>query len=425
MKLIQSNRLNTIKTLSLAQPWLLLIAAVIAISIWGDIAQTNLWLVISAYSIHLILFSLQKAKQAPPLINKHSIYNQLKNAIPFFIDLGFYAYLLSMHGGASSGATFVLFIPVISAALQLARRTAWFITLSSIAIYSFLMWQGVAEHFHHLGNNFIEHLVGMWLTFIMSSLLMTWFITQQKVAIKNQAKTITKLKERQFKDEQILAVATTAANAAHSLGTPLSTANLLIEEIQQSPNQEAIRELAEQIEICSKAVHKITATARNAQPENQTWQSVIDFIKQTTEFWWISFNNVQYQLDISKLPKDKSLLVLTDFNLQMALSNILQNAASASLQNNSDQIEIKLELTEQYIQIQILDNGKGIAPDLLQQLGQKVIPKSNQGMGIGLVLANTSIENLGGRLTLTNRDFNTGLGTNSLIELPYRILDIE
>lgn len=413
MNLLNRFTVSPLFSFNIIQPWLILLAALVTVFSINQINSAVFWFVCALYTLYLVIWSYRSAVLKHP----HSLIN-------FLLDLSFYTYVLSLHGGASSSATFVLFIPIISAALQLNRSRSWFITFTSISLYSFLMWQGVDEHFHHLGNHFIEHLFGMWLTFMSSALLMTWFITQQKLAINRQAKMISQLTDKQLKAEQILAVATTAANAAHSIGTPLSSANLLIEELKQNQqtNQTdasnlVITELSEQMSRCSQAVHQMTHQARNTLPDNQKWTHAIEFIQQTVRYWWVSFNEVEYQLNTDQLA-DKSVMILADFNLQMSLSNILQNAAQASLNNQQSTIQISLKLTDNWLEIDIDDQGTGIDETLKDQLGQSAILNSQQGLGIGLMLANTTIENLGGQLCLLNKMNNQG--TRSQIKLPYR-----
>ena len=390
-------------------PWLLWCVCVVAILFAGKKESLLIWSVCFSYALFLLFF-LKASKYFT-----ESKFKFILTVIPFCIDLIFYGWLLYMHGGASNGGVSILYVPVVMSAVQLKRRAAWTIAIIAISIYTLLMMQGHGAHFNHLSQAFAQHLSGMWLTFVISTVLMTWFITQQRQAIIEQGKVIHHFKERQLRDEQILAVATTAANAAHTLATPLSTAGLLVGELAETAenvDQTVITDLSEQISVCQHAVHQIAQQARNLKPEPGVRTSAVEFIQSTLKYWWVSRNDIQYQLTIADSVHEQTLA--TDFNLQMSLTNILENAAYASQQNGNNTIEVTVKHQQGNLFIIIDDFGSGIDENLLSSLGHKVIGNKANGMGIGLVLANATIERLNGRLKLFNRDN----GTRSQIELP-------
>lgn len=343
-----------------------------------------------------------------------TVIHHAQSMFPFVLDLCFYGVLLQMHGGASNAGVFVLYLPVIVAAMEMKRRIAWLVAMLAIAIYTGLMLQGHAAHFEHLSKSFTNHLSGMWLTFVISTLLMTWFVTQQRQAIISQQKQIRKLRERQLRDEQILSVATMGANTTHRLATPLSTARLLVDELneQKQYEQALVDELSAQIHVCHQTVHTIAQQVRSHQSANMQRQPIDDFIEQTLQYWWVSRNDIRYQLNVA--PECAKYVLTTDFNLQMSLTNLLENAAFASLANQQDEITIEVKINEQQVVINIDDQGQGIDPQLLSQLGQSKVASKSQGMGMGLALANATIERFAGRLQL----FNLPSGSRSQVTLP-------
>ena len=65
--------------------------------------------------------------------------------------------------------------------------------------------------------------------------------------------------------------------------------------------------------------------------------------------------------------------------------------------------------------IEVHDGGPGFPPEVLEHGGTSSFPSHQQGSGIGLILTRSAIEQLGGRLTLSNP--NEG-GALARIELP-------
>ena len=395
-------------------PWLLWLTCLVAIFFFGESDQPTVWLVCFIYAV--TLFGLHRTLNHKQLVNSHSLsFRQgILSATPFLLDLCFYGMILMFHGGASNAGVSVLYLPVIVAAMAVKRRIAWLVTVVAIVIYTGLMMQGHAAHFNHLSESFANHLSGMWLTFVISVLLITWFVTQQRQAIIAQQRQITQLRERQLRDEQILAVATLGANTTHRLATPLSTANLLVEELQQTKqfDQVLVDDLSSQIHVCHQTVHQIANQVRTHQAAQTKQLPVNSFIEQTLQYWWVSRNDIEYKLVIDSQCMQLSLL--TDFNLQMSLSNLLENAAYASLNNHCSTISITVSQSGDNLVVNIDDKGQGIAPELLSKLGQKPISNKPNGMGMGLALANATIERFGGSLQL----FNLEQGSRSQVLLP-------
>lgn len=401
------------KTTLFVLPWLLWLCCLAAIFFVGRKTEFIIWFVALGYGLWLLLL---------PKVSDYSAclgYKKVFSTLPFAIDLAFYGWLLYMHGGASNGGVSILYVPIITAAIQLNRIAAWCVSLGAIAVYTLLMGQGHAAHFDHLSTAFADHLFGMWVTFVISTWLITWFITGQRRLIIDKEQQIHQLKERQLRDEQIIAVATTAANTAHNLATPLSTASLLIEELVEQAEtvkyaqmSDKLAELNEQIVRCQQAVHQVAQQARNQTNQKINLVSVVGFLQESVEHWWVSRNEISYQLTID--PALANAKMNSDFNLQMSLASIFENASFASAENNDDRIEIYAEKQGDRLVIKVDDFGLGIAPLLAEKLGQAPVTTKDQGMGFGLVLANATIERMGGQLEL----FAKAIGTRSQLELP-------
>jgi two-component system, sensor histidine kinase RegB len=103
-----------------------------------------------------------------------------------------------------------------------------------------------------------------------------------------------------------------------------------------------------------------------------------------------------------------------DPRLQQAVQNLLNNAAAAR-RDGDPAIEIHLDWTVDRITLGVRDHGPGFPPAVLAIAGRQPLPAHANGQGVGLLLTRAAIEQLGGRLELTNPP---GGGARAEIILP-------
>lgn len=103
-----------------------------------------------------------------------------------------------------------------------------------------------------------------------------------------------------------------------------------------------------------------------------------------------------------------------DISLESAITNILDNAAQASLTNGANQLYLEIYVREDQVFIEILDKGQGIDEQLINVLGKEPVNSSEHGLGLGQFLANSTIGRCGGSVWReTSKE-----GTQTLITLP-------
>ncbi len=77
---------------------------------------------------------------------------------------------------------------------------------------------------------------GMWLSFALAAAVITFFAARMAEELRRQEELRAIRREEGLRDQQLLAVATQAAGAAHELGTPLATMSVLLKEMQSGPS---------------------------------------------------------------------------------------------------------------------------------------------------------------------------------------------
>ena len=100
-------------------------------------------------------------------------------------------------------------------------------------------------------------------------------------------------------------------------------------------------------------------------------------------------------------------------DLGHALINLLSNAGDASLAAGSAEVELQVSVADRHAEFAVRDHGAGIAPGA----GAAFKTSKAHGLGLGLALAHSTAERLGGELTAHAAD-GGGLLQRLRIPLP-------
>ena len=113
----------------------------------------------------------------------------------------------------------------------------------------------------------------------------------------------------------------------------------------------------------------------------------------------------------------KNPTILAEQTIAQSITNLLNNAADATLENGNKHIEIHLSSEDGQLVVRIDDQGKGIT---LEQAGG--VSTKASGFGLGLMLSNASLGRFGGKVLLQNRPEG---GACTKVTLPLHDLIID
>jgi len=333
-------------------------------------------------------------------LNRRSPYPLRWAACALLLDVGIMTFQLAQSGGASNGLSAILLLPVAVSAMLLPPLSSQLFAALSICCYSLLtQWQlSVDPHAEHMAMMMQQHLVQMWWGFTFSALIVSWFISSQTQQIRRQNNELSRLQHRQSQHEQVLVVATYAANAAHDLATPLQNLTLLADELQQHNLPADLKQdMLQQLGKCQHLVQQLRHNAQQLREHNQ--QDVVVLLQHSLQLWLVSRPEISVQQ--TEQNDGSPCLVNEALSITAALFNVLDNAASASASLGSNQLQFQLTNQQGRVQLSIRDFGPGLTEQQLQQLGKTPQP-SDQGLGLGQFLATVSLERLGARVSRHN-----------------------
>jgi len=337
------------------------------------------------------------------------------SAIELLLALSFdviqLAGLLYLTGGLTNPFSILLLAPiVVSAALLDFKSTALLVILvgvcASLLSRLHLPLPLLADRFSLPPLYLVGLLAALMVSALFISFYVWWLADKSRRTSASLAATQLVLE----REQQIANLGALAAAAAHKLGSPLNTITLISHELQsrldQQPSSEALTadislliEEAERCRVILSELDRDVNTDRFADdvtmPISQVLQSMLD--AKFTELKGL-LDLTTGALDDSTEPLSKPLPDLK-YTLEILLDNAHDYAASA--------IRLDIGWTATDIDINLSDDGPGFGSNILARLGQPW-NSSRDGRGghrgLGLFLALTLVNSLGGQIDIYNEE---------------------
>ena len=319
--------------------------------------------------------------------------------------------LLYLTGGLSNPFSILLLAPiVVSAALLDFNSTAFLVILvgvcASLLSRLHLPLPLLADRFDLPSLYLIGLLVALMVSALFISFYVWWLADRSRRTSASLAATQLVLE----REQQIANLGALAAAAAHKLGSPLNTITLISHELQnrldQHPRSEDLQadislliNEAERCRVILSELDRDVNTDRFADdvtmPISQVLHTMLD--AKFTELTGL-LDLTTGSLDDSAEPLSKPLPDLK-YTLEILLDNAHDYAATA--------IRLDIGWTATDIDINLSDDGPGFGPNILARLGQPW-NSSRDGRGghrgLGLFLAVTLVNSLGGEIDIYNEE---------------------
>jgi two-component system, sensor histidine kinase RegB len=333
---------------------------------------------------------------------------QFELVIHLAVDAGVLTILFALSGGPANPFISFYLVPIAIAAVMLTRVWAWLVTLLCMGLYTWLMVDYTQHLQHHAAaHDFHLHVFGMWLNFLLSAILVAVFVTAIAAAVRSRDRSLAAARETQLRNEQILAMGTLAAGAAHELSTPLSTMAITVSEMkhqhQDNPGLAAdLGVLSEQITICRQQLDVLLSRAGRARADPAGTLSLRSYLNEIIER--ARLIRPETRFDVGYRPDYVDAAVHADATFSQAVLAALNNAADASATQDAPRVGITIGLLSNRLLIEIRDYGRGLDPAQRAQVGRVVFSTKPEGYGLGLLLSHATLDRLGGEIEIVPTD---------------------
>ena len=346
------------------------------------------------------------------------------NASIFLIyDLFQLAALLYLTGGISNPFSILIIIPAIVSSTFLSMGTTIILgILTVILLFSLSFFHYPLPGIHEYSETFPKlYLTGYILAIIVGLVFLCYFGIRFSGESKRRTDAINKVQQVLAKEYELESLGGQAAAAAHSLGTPLATINVVASELKKelASNKELSKDidlLISQTKRCGEILKQISKKQikddeffKKTKLEDLLEEIIESFKETSSKQIYLDSSNDKNKILISRSPE-----------IIYGLRNFIGNAVKFS----KTQVKIELISDKTIIEIIIQDDGPGFPDDIIEMLGEPYIKSKsslvdqNAGTGLGTFLGKTLLERSGAKLSFSNIN-NKGASVKILIECRY------
>ncbi|WP_342620185.1 ATP-binding protein [Rhodoferax sp. GW822-FHT02A01] len=326
--------------------------------------------------------------------------------IALLVDVAVLTVQLYLSGGTTNPFASLYLLQVILGAMLLKARWTWMLVAITTLCFAALavLSQPLRLPLDHdlgLSSHYVQ---GMMLCFVLNATLLVVSITRINRNVRERDKYLAQLRQSAAEHDHIVRLGLLASGAAHELGTPLATLDVILGDWQYMPelqgNAELRNEMVEmqaQVRRCKRIVSDILQSAGEPRGESSAKTTVADFLNHIVTDWRNSRAVAAFDYT---LRGDVELAIVGDSTIQQMICNVLDNALEAS----PLWFAMEAECVDGQLTITVTDHGPGFPPQMLAQLGRPYqSSKGRPGSGLGLYLSVNVARTLGGSLTAQNR----------------------
>jgi two-component system, sensor histidine kinase RegB len=337
------------------------------------------------------------------------------------LDLMLFSALLYFSGGPANPFSFLYLIHIALAAIVLPPRTSYLLVAGALGCSLLLFWLHVPlphDHAQHQ-HEYSWHMRGMWVAFGLAAVFIVYFIQRVLRELRQIEHELLASRERATRGEAVAALATLSAGAAHELASPLSTIAVasgellrhLPEGTASSTAREDVLLIKSQIDRCRAILDQLALEAGQAHGSAfgaLTWEQILEK----------SLDGLpRGRLEVSP-PAGPALAVSGSLGaVSQALRNLVKNALDAT--EPSGVVALVVSHDASRLTFSVKDDGPGMTDAVLARATEPFFTTkpTGQGMGLGLFLAQSVAQQMGGTLELASAP---GQGTRARLSLPVR-----
>ncbi|KPK80594.1 MAG: hypothetical protein AMS27_16705 [Bacteroides sp. SM23_62_1] len=212
-----------------------------------------------------------------------------------------------------------------------------------------------------------------------------------------------------------------AKQIAHEIKNPLTPMKLSVQHLQRAwQNHSEDREknlekitatLIEQIDELSSIANEFSNFAKMPRANNIK----LDIKERINDIISLFINTEGFEFKTVFKSRGKTFILADKEQISRVFINLIKNAVQSIPEDRKGLITVELESSNDFAIVKIRDNGKGIPEDLGDKLFEPNFTTKSSGMGMGLAIVKSIIENAKGEISY---ETIPGKGTTFIVRWP-------
>lgn len=340
------------------------------------------------------------------------------------VDVACLTVQLYLSGGVANPFVTLYLLQVVLAAVLLPAWASRTLVAITVVLFAWLAW--AAPPFPmppgYASRLSIPYVAGSWFNFTLAAALLVVFVTRIVRNLSERDARLAALRQRAAEEEHIVRMGLLASGAAHELGTPLASIDVMLGDWRREPaiaRKPALLadldDMRAELMRCKAILGSILAASGEPRGEGTGVTTLAAFLEQIVSGWNAPAGvAATWQGRLGCDPR-----IVGDRALAQTITNLLDNAAEAGARS----IAVDAACPDGTLVLSVRDDGPGFAPAILADIGKPYrSTKDRRGAGLGLFLATNVLRTLGGTVAAANRP--TG-GAEVRLAVPLAALAIE
>lgn len=323
--------------------------------------------------------------------------------------------LLYLTGGLENPFAFLIVAPVtVSAATQPPRTTLALGVLAVVCVSVLTVFRQPLPWYSGQSLELpLTYIAGVWTALVSTAIFLSLYAWRIAKETRQMADALTATEMALLHEQKLSALDGLAAAAAHELGTPLGTIQVVTKELlNEVPEDGHLREdvelLRSQAERCREILARLTRrsgqddTMFSRVPLTHLLESVVENNQARDVALTVTATGSGSKGE-PVAPRNPGVLY--------GLGNLVENAVEFA----SEAVSIEARWDDETASVSIVDDGPGIAAQVLERLGEPYVTSrpaigedesvadNPSGLGLGVFIAKTLLERSGARLDFSNR----------------------
>ena len=332
------------------------------------------------------------------IIYKKTQLSERSALIFLLIDIFQLTGLIYLTGGIVNPFIIFLLIPSVFASSNLSFKTNFLIVgittfvIIFLTFYSKTLPYPLNQHFHVDPYYYYSIPVAL----IIALVFLNYFAIIFGSESRKRKEALNKMEEVMAKEHEMLSLGGQAAAAAHSLGTPLSTIKIIVQELKHQLRNEKdliqdIELLSSQVERCNEILKRLSLDPNQEDDFIDINLSIRDYLREIIT----SFKETSDKEFIFNFDQDSnSKKISKSIEIVYGLRNFIGNANKFC----TKKVFITLKSDNENTEVCIEDDGKGYPNDIISKIGEPYLKslgsssKEKTGLGLGIFIGKTLLE---------------------------------